>query len=110
MKQLLPLPSALKRSYGLSTSVIPVPANSLQSLEHNDGVSPNDLKHDQAHPEIKSDILDEHTTMPNLTFSPPSFSSTASSSTIFKKTYSLVSKVHGEEHKANIGGTDIVAS
>jgi hypothetical protein len=33
----------------------------------------------------------ELTTIPNLTFSPPSFSSTASSSTMFKKTYTRIS-------------------
>jgi hypothetical protein len=87
------LPAGLP--FDSSSPIIPIPTYSLQSLEHNNRVTANDLVKSASESYIL--FRKEHTTMPSLTFSPPSFSSTASSSTMFRNTCASISIVQWEE-------------
>ena len=75
-----------------------VAADALHSFQHDNRVATDDLEIQLA--DVQNLIISAregeqigHTTMPSLIFSPPSFSSTASSKTTFRKTCSGVNKV-----------------
>lgn len=83
-----------------------IAADPLKSFQHNHRVSTDDLNYvSNGHVGYGRGSA-VRTTMPSLTFSPPSFSSTASSRTMFKKTWMVLAVGAMSE----MSGTYIVAT